>query len=918
MTNKYGSYKPIATKAAAPLGMRKAINRLLFLSLLMLSLACRERKDSADYKNPVLPVEVRVSDLLGRMSLEEKFGQLFMVAGNLSDGKEKYRHGIFGLQPGSEGKTKAEAGQLLVQASASGARQSVQKANAIQRFFVEETRLGIPVIIFGEALHGLTENEAIAYPQAIGLAATWDTALMGEVAFAIASEARSRGIRQVLSPVINIARDVRWGRTEETYGEDPFLTASMALAYVSPFAKMGIITTPKHFVANVGDGGRDSYPIHFSERLMEEIYFPAFKACINEGHAISLMTAYNSFDGRQCTANKWLLNEKLKKEWGFQGFVISDAGATGGANVLHFTAKDYTESTVQAISNGLDVIFQTSIDHLPLFYDAFEKGLIDEKAIDEAVRRVLRAKFRLGLFENPYADEQAADAWSNSHVQRELARKAALESIVLLKNDRQTLPLKKTIASMAVIGSDATEARLGGYSGSGNQVVNILDGLKQKAGKQCAISYAEGVSRDSSTFVTIASEYLFHTENGQLKPGLKGEYFNNTRLDGEPDLNRIDEVIDFRWTMFSPDPSVINANEYAVRWTGMLLAPQTAWFNIGLQGDDGYRLYLNDELLIDNWHKQTNRQITKPFHFTKGKTYALRIEFYETVGNVSLRLVWNAALHPSWEREVAEAVALAMKSEVIVVVAGIEEGEFRDRAYLSLPGHQETLIRRVAATGKPVVVLLVGGSAITMQGWYDQVGAIVDVWYPGEEGGNAIADVLFGNYNPAGRLPVTFPIHEAQLPLYYNHKPTGRGDDYVNLSGKPMFPFGFGLSYTSFTYSDLRIHKPEIMANDSTLVSFTLTNNGNADGDEVVQLYIRDLIASVARPVTELKGFQRIHLKRGEQQEIGFMITPTLLSMLDEKLHNCVEAGDFRIMIGASSTDIRLSGILRVKQQKGR
>lgn len=914
MTNKYSAYKLIATKAGVPKRVRKAISQLLFLCLLMLNLASCERKDRPDYKNPALPVEARVNDLLGRMSLEEKFGQLFMVAGDLSDGKEKFRHGIFGLQPSAGGKTKAEAEQLLQQALASGARQSVRKANAIQRYFVEETRLGIPVIIFGEALHGLTENEATAYPQAIGLAATWDTALMRKVAFAIASEARSRGIRQVLSPVINIARDVRWGRTEETYGEDPFLTASMAVAYVSSFEKTGIITTPKHFVANVGDGGRDSYPIHFSERLMEEIYFPAFKACINEGHAGSLMTAYNSFDGRQCTANDWLLNKKLKQEWGFQGFVISDAGATGGANVLHFTAKDYTESTVQAITNGLDVIFQTSIDHLPLFYNAFEKGLVEEKAIDEAVRRVLRAKFRLGLFEDPYADEQEADAWWNSHAQRELARKAAQESIVLLKNDRQTLPLKKTISSLAVIGPDATEARLGGYSGSGNQVVNILDGFKQKAGKHCAVNYAKGVSRDSSTFVTLASEYLFHMENSQLKPGLKGEYFNNTRLKGEPDLRRIDENIDFRWTLFSPDPSVINASEYAVRWTGMLIAPESGCFNIGMQGDDGYRLYLNDELLIDNWHKQTNRLITKPFHFTKGKTYALRVEFYEAVGNVSLRLVWNAALHPTWEKEVAEAVALAMKSDVAVVVAGIEEGEFRDRAYLSLPGHQETLIRKLAATGKPVVVLLVGGSAITMQGWYDQVGAIVDVWYPGEEGGNAIADVLFGDYNPAGRLPVTFPIHESQLPLFYNHKPTGRGDDYVNLSGKPMFPFGFGLSYTSFTYSDLRIHNPEIMADDSTLLSFTLANTGNADGDEVVQLYIRDLIASVARPVTELKGFQRIHLKRGEQKEIVFKITPNLLSMHDEKLRYGVEAGDFRIMVGASANDIRLSGMLHVKQ----
>ena len=892
---------------------KSKVFNIFLLVLIIIIISCKQ-EDKLKYKDPSVSLETRVGDLLIRMTLEEKFWQLFMIPGDLSDGKEKYEHGIFGFQIATKGNSENEAEQLLEYSNGGTAKETAELVNKIQKYFIEETRLGIPIIPFDEALHGIVRDGATAFPQSIALAATWDTLLMRDVAHAIAMETKTRGIRQILSPVLNIARDVRWGRTEETYGEDPFLTTQMGLSFISQFEKSGVITTPKHFIANVGDGGRDSYPIHFNERLLEEIYFPAFKACFQKAKAWSVMTSYNSLDGRQCTANDWLLNQKLKKEWGFDGFVISDAGATGGANVLHFTAKDYSESTEQAIENGLDVILQTSYDHYPLFYQAFEKGMIDESAIDEAVRRVLRAKFKIGLFENPYIDPKEAEKWNGSNEHRKLAKRAAQESIVLLKNEKNTLPFDKNLNSVAVIGVDAKEARLGGYSGPGNNPVSILQGIENKVGESCKINYTPGCGRESIDFVTIPSENLYFYKDKKKESGLKGEYFNNTTLEGEPVMIRIDQTIDFRWTLFSPDQKKINYDCYSVRWIGKLMPMETGNFEIGLKGDDGYRLYINDELIIDNWRKQTFQLLTKEYFFEKWKEYDIKVEFYETIGNVWLKLVWNLGVDQKWEKEIQNAVDIAKKSDVSVVVAGIEEGEFRDRAYLSLPGHQEELIKRLAATGKPLVVVLVGGSAITMNSWINLVPSIIDVWYPGDEGGNAVSDVIFGDYNPAGRLPISFPIHESQLPLYYNHKPTGRGDDYVNLSGKPLFPFGYGLSFTDFEYSGLKIDKPEITSSENTSVRFKVTNTGNYDGDEVIQLYIKDLFASVARPVLELKGFQRVHLKKGETKELKFEITPELLSMLDEDMNRIVEPGEFRIMIGASSNDIRLREIIKVNE----
>jgi len=453
---------------------------------------------------------------------------------------------------------------------------------------------------------------------------------------------------------------------------------------------------------------------------------------------------------------------------------------------------------------------------------------------------------------------------------------------------------------------------LGGYSGPGNGKINILDGIKQRAGNAINISYAPGCGRYLQEWVTIPDEYLSHYEDNKITKGLKGEYYNNISFAGKPNLIRFDKDINFQWTLFSPDPSV-DLDFYSVRWTGKLRSPHTGHFKIGLDGNDGYRLYINDKLLVDQWSKQSYHTLLQDFFFEENKEYDIRVEFYEPVGNAHIKLIWNQGITDETEKKIKEAVEAAKHADIALVVVGIEEGEFRDRAMLTLPGKQEELINRVAATGKPLVVLLVGGSAVVMNNWIDAAQGIVDLWYPGEEGGTAVAAILFGDANPAGRLPITFPLSESQLPLVYNHKPTGRGDDYNNLTGLPLFPFGYGLSYTKFEYSDLQFSKNNITQNDSVWVKFKLTNSGSREGDEVPQLYIRDLLSSVARPVMELKGFQRVHLLPGEAKQISFLIGPSELSMLDVDLNKIVEPGDFKIMIGASSRDIRLKGILTVK-----
>lgn len=855
------------------------------------------------YRDSQAAVDARVRDLMARMTLEDKFWQLFMIPGDRDNPAYDYSHGVFGLQI-----SEAPPGDTVPLAGA--ARAQARRINAIQRFFVDSTRLGIPIVPFDEAVHGLVRDGATVFPQAIALAATWDTTLMAGVAAAIAQETRSRGVRQVLSPVLNIASDVRWGRVEESYGEDPYLASVMARNFVGPVEAAGVIATPKHFVANVGEGGRDSYPIDWDARVLGEYFFPPFEAAVTQAHAGSVMSAYNSVDGVPATQNRALLTDKLKRDWGFAGFVISDAAATGGPTVLQHTEANTATATRDAFAAGLDVVFQSSYPQYRPYLDAFQRGLVPGAVMDSSVARVLRAKFRLGLFDHPFVDPDSAAAVNGSAAHVALARQAARESIVLLKNAHDALPLAAAVGTFAVIGADAAEARLGGYSGPGRRRVSMLDALRDRLGA-ARVRYVPGPGRSAATYAVVPAEQLSTTGEGGTVPGLRGEYWDNNRLQGPPRLTRVDRDVNFGWTLNSPGRG-IPYDWYSARWTGRITVPATGVHRLGIEGNDGYRLYLDGTLLIEDWQKRSYGTRLADVALAPGSTHDIRLEYFESTGNARLKLVWDAGVTDDWRARIDSAVAAARASDVAIVVVGIEEGEFRDRALLGLPGHQEELIDAVAATGKPTVVVLVGGSAITMP-WLDRVDAVLDAWYPGEQGGPAVADVLFGDADPAGRLPITFPLAEGQLPLVYDHQPTGRGDDYVDLTGQPLFPFGYGLSYTRFEYSALSISPDTIGPAASATVRCTVTNSGARAGDEVVQLYVHDVLATVGRPVMQLEGFRRVHLEPGQSAEVAFGLGPEELRMLDRQLHWVVEPGDFRVMVGASSRDIRLRGLLTVR-----
>lgn len=735
----------------------------------------QETKTREPYRNPNLPIEERVADLLSRMTWEEKAAQLGSYLPNwIWDEayfkKPAERASRWLSVPLAEAVGQGR-GQLSILLRELPPKVAAERANEIQRYAREQTRLGIPPIIHDEGLHGLLGNGATSFPQAIGIASSWHPELLYEVAKAIGREARTRGIRQLLSPTINIARDPRCGRTEETYGEDPYLAARMAVAFVQGVQSQGVVATPKHFAANfVGDGGRDSNAVHFSERLLREVYFPAFKAAVQEGKALSIMAAYNSLDGIPCSCNRWLLTELLREEWGFEGFVVSDYGSVIHIMEKHAVAATKQEVAKRAVEAGLDCeLPNTDCFGQPLI-QGLREGRISAEAVDETVRRILRVKFRLGLFDDPFVDPDEAERACHTAEHQALALQMAREAIVLLKNDAHTLPIPRTVKSLAVIGPNADQILLGGYAWdlyTKEHVVTALQGIRQRAEKDgIEVRFAQGC-----------------TVKGASQEGF------------------------------------------------------------------------------------------------------------------------------------AEAVEAAKRSDFAVLVVGNSgetEGEQRDRANLDLPGVQADLIKAVAATGVPTAVVLINGSAITMLDWVDQVGAVVEAWYPGEKGGVAIAEVLFGDYNPGGKLPITFPRAVGQLPLYYNPKPTGRIYDYVDLSGKPLFPFGHGLSYTTFAYRDLRVSPERIGPQGTAEVSLEVANTGERAGDEVVQLYVRDVVASVARPVKELKGFRRITLQPGESQRVTFRLGPEELGMYDAEMKYRVEPGVFELQVGSSSEDIRLTGRLEV------
>ncbi|HWS55795.1 MAG TPA: glycoside hydrolase family 3 N-terminal domain-containing protein [Pyrinomonadaceae bacterium] len=762
------------------------------VALLAVALACpaavaRRQAAAPDYKNPRLAVERRVADLLSRMTLEEKVAQLVCLWAARPQARPQTD---FSVDRGDFSPERARevmphgVGQIARQRERKGPREGALFANAVQKWLVERTRLGIPALFHDEALHGLMAQGGTHFPQPLALASTWDTDLVTRVFTAAALETRARGSHQVLGPNLDLGRDPRWGRTDETYGEDPYLVSRMGVAVIKALQGEGpnvdgehVMATAKHYAAHgQPEGGTNIAPANYSERVIREVFLPSFEAAVKEAGVHSVMASYNEIDGVPSHASGWLLGRVLREEWGFRGHVVSDYYGIPQLESLHHVAVDKPEAARIALEAGVDVELPDP-DSFPSLVALVREGKVSEAVLDRAVARHLRAKFLLGLFENPYVDPERAARVTNSQAHRELAAEAARRSITLLKNEGSLLPLDRNrLKSIAVIGPNADRAHLGGYSDDPGRGVSVLDGVRAKLGGRVRVNYARGVKI---------------TEEG-------GDWWADTSR-----LSRPEE----------------------------------------------------DEKLI------------------------------------------------------AEAVAAARASDAAVLVIGGNEdtnkeawadNHLGDRDSLELVGRQNDLVRAVLETGRPTVVMLINAGPLSINYVAERVPAILEGFYLGQETGTGVADVLFGDYNPSGKLPISFPRSVGQLPIYYNHKPTARRG-YLFTSKEPLFAFGHGLSYTTFAYTAPRVSPAKIGPGGRAEVSVTVTNTGSRAGEEVVQLYVRDLVSSVTRPVKELKDFRRVSLAPGESKTVTFNLTPDKLSFLGPGMERVVEPGWFDLMVGTSS-----------------
>jgi beta-glucosidase len=837
------------------------------LLVVLLALLVSHAQSPPPYKNPNLPLETRVNDLVSRMTLEEKVLQMQNAAPAID-------------------------------------------------------RLGIPAYDWwNEALHGVARaGYATVFPQAIGLAATWDTKLMHQVADVISTEARAKHndfIRNnqharyqgltFWSPNINIFRDPRWGRGQETYGEDPFLTARLGVEFVKGLQGndpryFKVIATPKHYAVHSGpEPDRHSFDAKAYERDLRETYLPAFRATIVEAKADSVMCAYNRTNEEPCCANKKLMTDILRGEWGFNGYVVSDCGAIRDIWQGHKFAKTEAEASALAVRAGTDL---TCGGEYATLVQAVKQGLITDAEIDSAVKRLMTARFRLGMFDPPEMVPYARIPFSQNDTpeHRRLALQSARESIVLLKNANRTLPLRKDLKSIAVIGpnADAREVLWGNYNGYPSHLTTPLAGIQNAVSPNTRVTYAPGS--------TLAGEPVVAVPASALGNGLKAEYFNNQELRGPAATVRTDARVDFNWGRYKPTPELSETN-FSVRWTGKLTPPESGKYTLGFTADDGARLYIDGQLLVESWTSNPNKTVTREVTLEAGRSYDVRMEYFQNNREAVAKLVWS---YPRLaERMIEEAVKATREADASVLVLGISaglEGEEMnvnvagfhggDRTDLSLPQAQEALLKAVVATGKPVVVVLLSGSALAVNWANDHAPAILQAWYPGGEGGTAIADVLFGDYNPAGRLPVTFYKSVDQLPPFTDYSMQGR--TYRYFKGEPLYPFGYGLSYTKFAYSNLRVKS--VKAGEPATVIVDVTNAGEREGDEVVQLYLTDVAASAPVPIRTLVGFERISLRPREKRTVRFTITPRQMSLIDNNDKRVIEPGEFRVHIGGNQT----------------
>lgn len=860
---------------------------VLFLLVgLMFMQTLQAQSEKPVYQDPDQPFEVRVQDLLSRMTLEEKLSQM------------------------------------------------------MSRTPVDLTRFGIPGYYWsGQAIHSPIQGKygdtlSTTFPQGIARASTWNRDLMYKVGVAGSDELRAQYNKHKIpaltfwAPVVELARDPRWGRTAECFGEDPYLTSQLTLALVKGVQGdhpkyLKTHAAPKHFVANNEEWCRHNGSSNIDEQLLHEYYLKPYQVLIQEGKAESIMGAYNRLNEIPCLANKMLLTDILRDQWGFTGTVVTDCNGirdlfTEGMG--HKYVKDVYAAIAAAVNAGIDLECGNEFKkHLP---EVVRRGDIPEAVIDQAVGRILLSRFKLGLYDPPerVPYNQIPHSVIDSQEHRDLARQVAREAIILLKNSDNLLPLDKNkINSVAIIGPNAAVAQLGGYSNKSAYTVSPLDGIRNKIGEQ-KVHYVKGTDIKISPEV-IPSKYLIPPNGRPGEHGLLGEYFNNTDCSGAPVFSRVDSVIDFNYSRRSPDER-IEANYYSIRWTGKFISPVTGPYFIGGLFDDAIKLFLDNKLIIDKTKNRNQSSAAVKVDLQKGQNYDLRLEFTEHWYKSRIRL-WGG---PPVPNKFNAAIAAAKKADVAIVVVGTDESvekEGVDRSSLALPGDQMDLIKAIFAANPKTIVVMQNSAPLTINWAQEHVPAIIETFTNGQEGGNALADVIFGDYNPAGRLPLTFYNSDEQLPSISDYD-IRKGRTYMYplrnfknpKSGdeKPLYPFGYGLSYTQFEYSQLKISPKKIKPQERVTFNLTVKNIGQRAGDEVVQLYLRDVAASVPRPLKQLAGFERIHIKPGESRNVELEISASEMAFWDIKQKKfVVEPGTFEVQIGGSSDDIRLQGSFHVK-----
>jgi beta-glucosidase len=782
-------------------------------------------------------------------------------------------------------------------------------------------RLGIPKYNYwSEALHGILASGATSFPQGVAMGSTWDPGLINQVGAAISDEARAlhvlRGTGLTFwSPTINIARDPRWGRNEESYSEDPYLLSRMAVAFVEgmqgtdPYY-LKTVASPKHFVANNEEARRHTGSSDVDMRSMFEYYLPAFKQAIVEGKAYSIMGAYNEVNHVPCNANTFLLTDLLRHDWGFQGYVVSDCGAISDMIYGHHFFKTGAEAAARSIRAGCDL--DCGSEYRQYVKEALEQELLDVKDIDRAVTRVLSARFRLGEFDPremvPYNSISKDELDSKEHC--DLALTVAEKSIVLLKNDG-ILPLKKDkIKSIAVIGPNAAEAQLGIYSGWPSVLVGPLEGLKDKAaGFGIKVEYTMGCVASDGSLRPIDPQY-FAKVKGSNKTGMTGEYFDNMNMTGKPVLTRIDSMVNFNYGTGSPAPG-IPQDHFSIRWKGKIIPPEPI-HHIGVSTDDGGRLFVDGKRLINDWTDHAEQQSSAEVDLKPGKEYDVEFDQYDDELGACARLLWDLR-----QIDYRAAKEVAARNDVVVLVLGtspVISREELDRTEIELPPVQRKLITEVASVNPNIVIVLVNGGPVALAGTESSAQAIVEAWYGGELGGKALADVLFGDVNPGGKLPETFYASTQQLPPMPDYDLINHPRTYMYLDQPVLYPFGYGLSYTQFDYSDLKLSSDKIKKDGKVEVQCTIKNAGKVKGDEVVQVYVRDLNASIKVPINQLKRFQRITLDPGGNKTITFNIPASEFSFYSIQTNDFkTEAGQWEIQIGSSSKDIRLKRIFEIE-----